>query len=187
MHTDPGSQPPDKQNLLIDRTGTVLRDTALRTGNVEIIANQNYLKYCENRFENAKRAIVVSMGLMVITKWKAHPTHRLLDQLIAARNRGIHISVFTAENTGSGKANELAIKKLRDSKVVVTLRSSNRACHHKAIVIDGELSVIGSHNWTAPSLTHLNEISVAVHSETFAARTMQAIARTYSQLPVSIQ
>jgi len=101
------------------------------------------------------------------------------DNLIAAHDRGLSVNVFTS---GARNGKQSAARKLQESGIPVHLLSNGRSFHHKAIVIDDQLVIIGSHNWTLPALSESREISLAVRSAPLAFQMTQAIVSPFAAI-----
>lgn len=74
-----------------------------------------------------------------------HP--KLVDALIYAKQKGVHVQVMIDSQSGYGCSME-SIKKLKKQKIPVHLNSSIQLMHHKLMVIDENTLVTGSANWT---------------------------------------
>jgi phosphatidylserine/phosphatidylglycerophosphate/cardiolipin synthase-like enzyme len=74
-----------------------------------------------------------------------HP--KILNALIQAKKRGVHLRVFldlTSAKGASSKATQL----LADQKVPIFISQGLQLLHHKMMLVDKKLFVLGSANWT---------------------------------------
>ncbi len=101
----------------------------------------------------------------------------LLVELAAARRRGVDVSVILDgsdrpwEDAGSPMGvmkkehtNSAAFKFLKRNGVNVVYESEDALLHSKLIIIDNEISIVGSTNWTYSALAKNREASVIVRS-----------------------
>lgn len=144
---------------------------------IEILEDAEYNKFCSAALAKAQHRILVSMGLMTFSRLRNHPARQLVEELITAHGRGVSVNVFTA---GARNGKQSAARKLQASGVPVHFMSNGRSFHHKALVIDDQLTVIGSHNWTLPALSKSREISLAVRSASLAYQMVQAIVSPFT-------
>lgn len=100
----------------------------------------------------------------------------LLVELVAARKRGVKVSVIldgsvrpwekVADPMGAKgvHSNSEAFKFLEKNGVNVAYESEDALLHSKLIIIDNEISIVGSTNWTYSALAKNREASVIVRS-----------------------
>jgi phosphatidylserine/phosphatidylglycerophosphate/cardiolipin synthase-like enzyme len=92
----------------------------------------------------------------------------LADGLVRARKRGVSVTAIVERadwNADNTKWNEHFAKKLAAGGVEVYLDPMNITSHQKVMLVDDEVTVVGSANWSHYSLTRNNEASVAVWSQ----------------------
>ncbi len=156
-----------------------LFDMSLTPDNISVLEDRAYFDYCNKEINSAKKAIVVSMALVVMTKWEQHPTNSFVNSLIEAHKRGIDINIFTSFSSKKKSMsfhNQAAITKLQSHDIKLHLLPEHIRFHHKMVLLDGILTIIGSHNWTSPSLKDCSEISLAIESNPMYERSIQAIS-----------
>ncbi|HYX71255.1 MAG TPA: phosphatidylserine/phosphatidylglycerophosphate/cardiolipin synthase family protein, partial [Nitrososphaera sp.] len=146
---------------------------------IEVLEDREYLGFCETALAKAQHRIFVAMGLMTFSGLRTHPARQLIERLIAAHDRGVDVNVFT---DGSRTGRRSAARKLQASDIPVHFISNGRSFHHKALVIDDQLTIIGSHNWTLPALSKSREISLAIRSTPLAFQMTQAIVSPFAAL-----
>jgi phosphatidylserine/phosphatidylglycerophosphate/cardiolipin synthase-like enzyme len=64
--------------------------------------------------------------------------------------------------------NEKAVGTLKLAGVDVRVDPEERLLHSKFLVIDSDLSIVGSHNWSAGSYFGYDDVTFALQSEGFA-------------------
>ena len=60
--------------------------------------------------------------------------------------------------------NAAAVAWLRDAGVAVRQDATETLLHSKFVVIDADLTLIGSHNWTAGSYFRFDDLTLAIRS-----------------------
>ena len=100
--------------------------------------------------------------------------YTLLEELISAKQRGAKVMVIL-ETSGKDdwgeyvtQINEEVRDLLRKSGVQVYLDDEKTTTHAKLLVIDEEITVLGSHNWTFAAFMRNNESSVRITSRPVA-------------------
>lgn len=91
------------------------------------------------RIRNASRSIRVALFTLT------HPS--LLDDLVAARDRGVAVSVVIDAHSGRG-ASAKAVERLKQAGIPVSLSQGLQLLHYKFALIDDQTLISGSANWT---------------------------------------
>lgn len=91
------------------------------------------------RIRNASRSI--RAALFTLT----HPS--LVEDLIAAKERGVDVSLVVDAHSGRG-ASAKAVAKLRQAEIPVSLSQGLQLLHYKFALIDERTLISGSANWT---------------------------------------
>lgn len=89
--------------------------------------------------QNATQSLSVAMFTLT------HPV--LLQELIAAHERGVLVKVFLDATSAQG-ASARALKTLVDAHIPVYLSTGLPLLHHKLMLVDETIFVLGSANWT---------------------------------------
>lgn len=100
---------------------------------------------------------------------RGHPTRRLLDALIRARDNGAAVRVLVDRDRPedpylSSVINAAAIAYLAEGGVAVRSDLPEQLLHSKFVLIDDDLALIGSHNWTAGSYFRFDDLTLAIRS-----------------------
>lgn len=121
----------------------------------------------------ARKEISGSFFLFKATGTPANLPTLLVDELVAARRRGVGVTiVLERDPAGAGSVYEQNLRTaslLRQGGVKVRFDGPDTTTHVKALVIDGRYVYLGSHNLTQSALRFNNELSVMVDSREFAA------------------
>ena len=93
---------------------------------------------------------------------EAHKTIRLVmftlthneitSALIAAHKRGVDVRVAVDYYTARG-ASKKTLEQLRQAQIPVYLSQGKELLHHKWALIDGDILIMGSANWTKAAFT----------------------------------
>ncbi len=92
----------------------------------------------------------------------------LLEDLIEAAERGVEVVVildssdWNKENT---QKNRLFARRLKNGGVKTFLDDPQVTTHDKLILVDDDLTIVGSTNWTYYALEENNETSVVIKSD----------------------
>lgn len=112
-----------------------------------------------------------------------HPTKLLLDELIAAKARGVDVRVVLDRDREtdpymSTVINTKAKRYLEDHGVECRFDKEDVLLHSKYLILDEKLCVLGSHNWSAGSYSEFDDLSFVVESPEMAA----ALVARFEQL-----
>lgn len=110
-------------------------------------------------------------------------THKLLDSLADAKGRGVAVRVLLDQDRVSDPYRSTVINSpartwLAAQGIPCRFDTEERLLHSKFVVIDGDLAVVGSHNWTKTSLVRMEDLSLVIRSATFA----RGLRRRFSAL-----
>ena len=143
---------------------------------VEVITDRQYEQVVGDAFTRARSSIRVMMfEAHYYEKHLNSPTNALIEELIAARRRGVDVKVILEirkENDRVSTGNRQTGALLSRGGVAVMYDPPTTTTHSKLLIIDGETSVVGSTNWTYNALEKNHEVSVLIRSPQ-VARTLQ--------------
>lgn len=149
---------------------------------VAILSNREYFPVVHQIFQDAEKSIGVMMFSARYYTEKPHfapedlehipgthwsNTNVLLDDLVAAKKRGVEVTVILDNSTWNESNTELNTKfgeLLAEEGVMVYLDDPEVTTHTKLILVDDGLTVVGSTNWSYYALDANNETSVLIHS-----------------------
>ncbi len=145
---------------------------ALPAEDVRVVANEQYFKVAQELIKGAKRSVRVMMFEMAYYKQHLNtPTNVLIRELIGARKRGVKVEVILEVREGEDRTtqgNRRTGKILSEGGVEVIFDSPSKTTHTKMMMIDEQITLLGSTNWTYSALTHNNEASVLIRSKEVA-------------------
>jgi phosphatidylserine/phosphatidylglycerophosphate/cardiolipin synthase-like enzyme len=139
---------------------------------VQLVMDGQYFQVAKKMIQEAKHSIQVMMFEMgYYDQYPNTPSNLLIKKLIDARKRGVKVEVILEVKEGEDrttKRNRHTGKILSEGGVEVIYDSPSKTTHAKLMVADGQLTLLGSTNWTYYALTNNNEASVLVRSKEVA-------------------
>lgn len=143
-------------------------------GDVGLLLNLDYYQSVPTLLASATSKIDVCLFHAALTE-PAHPTHVLLDALVAARARGVDVRVLLDQDRpddpyGSTIINAPARAFLTANGVTCRFDKAERLLHSKYLLFDSNFAIIGSHNWSAGSFFAFDDLSVVIESESLVAQ-----------------
>ena len=149
---------------------------------VQLVMDGQYFQVAKKMIQEAKHSIQVMMFEMgYYDQYPNTPSNLLIKELIDARKRGVKVEVILEVKEGEDrttKRNRHTGKILSEGGVEVIYDSLSKTTHAKLMVADGQLTLLGSTNWTYYALTNNNEASVLVRSKEVA----QALKDYFNQV-----
>lgn len=150
----------------------VLSSFGLPAEDVELVTDAQYFQVAKKMIQEAKFTIQVMMFEMgYYEKFPGTPSNLLIKELIDAKKRGVKVKVILEVKEGADRTTERnrhTGKILSGGGVEVIYDPLFKTNHAKWMVVDGELSLVGSANWTHYALTHNSEVSVLIRSKEVA-------------------
>ncbi len=129
---------------------------------IEPLNDEKYYYYVLNAIMSAKKEI----NLIMFSIYKCKKTEDLIYSLINARKRGVMVRVILDGEVESNRT----LKHLLSSERIPIKLASNQRTHNKLIIIDDEVAILGSHNWTDKALFENRESSVAIMDKKIVKR-----------------
>jgi cardiolipin synthase len=135
---------------------------------VQLITDREYFNIVQTCFREARSSIGVMMfEAAYYERYLNSPTNLLIRELIAARRRGVEVKVILEkrkEGDRTQKNNMKTGRMLSEAGVQVAYDPVAVTTHTKLLIIDGEISIVGSTNWTYSALEKNHEVSVLIRS-----------------------
>lgn len=141
-------------SLSDDKVAQHYNDNKLKKTKIELLNDEKYYYYVLNTIMSAKKEINVIMFSM----YKCKKTEDLMNELINARKRGVMVRVILDGEVESNKP----LKHLFSSERIPVKLTHHQRTHNKLIIVDDDIVVLGSHNWTDKALFENRESSVAI-------------------------
>jgi cardiolipin synthase len=142
--------------------------SGLPAKDVQVITDREYFSVVRTCFKEAHSSIAVMMFEAVYyDRYPNSPTNVLIRELIAASKRGVEVKVILEKRKERDRTQENNLKTgklLSEGGVKVAYDSVAVTTHTKLLIIDGEISIVGSANWTYSALEKNHEASVFIRS-----------------------
>lgn len=138
---------------------------------VQMMANRDFYPILHDLIENAEDEIRI-----IVYQARTYPDHpdgvneKLYQDLFDAVNRGVYVEIILDAsnwNRGSTYKNLSLADLLTEGGVIVLWDPPDVTSHNKMVLIDDDITIIGSTNWSYYALDRNNEISVMVKSKSF--------------------
>lgn len=152
-------------------------DNSVLCQEVGILEGNKYYYWLGDGIDATETTIIMAM-FHVAMPTENHPTKQLVQKLVNAKNRGVNVKVLLDRDREkdpykSTKINEEALEILIAAGVDARFDSEERLLHSKFLVLDNEYSIVGSHNWSAGSYFHYDDLSIVIRSKKFALELQQ--------------
>lgn len=151
------------------------------------ISGTKYFPAVQETLSKAKKSINLVMYLIELSSHKENlKADQLVSSLIEAKQRGVDVEVILDQNVDfvqrrsksewEAKVKSMrAYKRLKEAGVKARYDEPARYTHAKAIVIDRNIVILGSTNWTESSLNKSNEINALIKSGGLAEEILSYI------------
>ena len=150
---------------------------------VQVITDRQYFGVVRNSIQKARSSIKVMMfEASYYEKHKNSPSNVLIRELIAAKKRGVGVTVILERREGKERATLRNVNTgnvLAQGGVEVVYDPLAITTHTKLLIIDGALSIVGSTNWTYNALDKNHEVSVLVQSPEVASNLQDYFQRVW--------
>lgn len=155
-----------------------------KVDDLKFLSCGKYYKELQVAIKNAKESIQVMMFYINYKGRPRYPANELVNLLAAARKRGVKIEVLlesssTEENIT--EANRRAAKFLDKNGIDVRIYPYYPIMHVKLVIIDGYITIIGSHNWTLASTRSNVESSVLIESKRVAGQYEKYFRKSFNK------
>ncbi len=146
-----------------------------RPGEIQPLPDGRYYDTLKQLIASARQRIDIAMFLFKAGTNKGNLAHRLMEDLLAARQRGVRVTVVL-EHSGYDaeldRENHHTAQILEEGGVTVAFDDAKTTTHAKLVVIDQHLCLVGSHNFTHSALRYNHEMSLLVDSRELAGQLL---------------
>jgi phosphatidylserine/phosphatidylglycerophosphate/cardiolipin synthase-like enzyme len=155
--------------FLLSSTFYLPTSFGLPAEDVQLVTDAQYFQIAQKMIQEAKASIQVMMFEMrYYDEHPNSPSNLLIKELINAKKRGVKVEVILEvreDEDRTTQANRRTGKMLSEGGVEVIYDPLFKTTHAKLMVVDGQLILLGSTNWTYYALTNNNEVSVLIQSK----------------------
>jgi len=152
---------------------------------VKDISGREYYPTVKEALQGAKESIYVVMYQVSLHPYdKTTKVYKLIEELMRAKERGVVLKIILDQNidfvTGQdiykwaakGK-NAWCFKMLKEAGIDVEYDNLTTYTHAKAIVIDNEIIIMGSSNWSESAFSKNAETNVLIKSKGLASELLK--------------
>lgn len=152
---------------------------------VRILIDEEYRKMLPQAMTGAKRKIRIMIYRVQRKLGRGLTEENLfLDTIKDRVRRGVKVYLIIDYYPRPGmayKENLYTALILMDHGVYARYLKNSRVCHAKTVIIDQEIALIGSHNWTNNSLKRNLEISVMIKEKEEVGRLVEEFDKLFSE------
>lgn len=139
------------------------------------LRNKDYYWYLLARVRQARRRIWASIFIVDVSRVgdPNRDVRKLLKEIAYARFRGLDVRILTGDSntTVSIKQINMIARKFMWIRAVNARRYrplEKSSTHDKFVIIDEDIVILGSHNWTDRAFNHNEEDSLGIRSANLA-------------------
>ncbi|MFH1868634.1 MAG: phospholipase D-like domain-containing protein [Candidatus Omnitrophota bacterium] len=149
------------------------------------ISGKDYYPAARKAIQEAQKSVSMVMYQVSLRSYgKGSQVHNLVSELINAHERGVDVEVILDQNVdfagrrnidewmAEGK-NAFCFKVLKEAGIDVHYDNLATYTHAKAIVIDNEIVIMGSSNWSESAFSKNAEVNLLVKSEDLAREILE--------------
>lgn len=149
---------------------------------VEDVSGRDYLPAVLPLLEGAQRTIILALyELDWPSRSPNHPVAQLVEALAAAKRRGVEVTVvLNRDQVGHYPLftrNDAAMAALQAAGITPVTPPPGLRLHDKVLVVDKEIVVLGSTNWSYAALMRNSESAVLIRSPAYAGVTLARLGR----------
>ena len=142
------------------------------------ISDNKYFTAVHQELARAEKSVTVAMYLISTNLFTPESLQNiLLNDLIAAKQRGLTVKVYLDKSAQPPDKNNFAYDLLLQAGIDVRFVSPGLCLHDKLIIIDDKIVISGSANWTYSALKNNSENSDLIRSAEYAKIKLAKIAR----------
>ena len=166
-------------------TGSPRGDPEQKEGGkmIKVLIDEEYRKMLTQAFEGARREIRIMMYRIQRKLGRGTTEENLFLETLKERvSKGVRVWLLIDYYPRPGmayKENLFAALTLVEKGVWARYLSKSRVCHAKAVIIDQEVAIIGSHNWTTNSLHRNLELSVMIKDKEEVKRMIEEFDKLF--------
>ncbi|MFH1834774.1 MAG: phospholipase D-like domain-containing protein [Methanobacteriota archaeon] len=126
------------------------------------VSDRGYFEAAHKALSEAKTSIhIASFEVKYYENFPNSSMNILVEDLIAAHNRGVEVKVVVDEYSNENNA----FARLRDAGIEIKYDSEEVTTHAKLIIVDGKIVILGSTNLSFYGIEKNNEVNVVIRDE----------------------
>ncbi len=152
--------------------GVKITEVISNSTKIMIVNDRDYYPIATRLIDNAKKSINM---VMYEIRWYGNPdsdyhdVSKLGKSLVNAKNRGCDVKIIMDDGRGYGFSNNDLVESAKNWKnyfeskgIEVRFDWSNETTHDKLIIIDDEIVIVGSTNWSQSALDYNHEANAVI-------------------------
>jgi len=146
-----------------------------RPGEISLLADSAYFETLTALIKKARQRIDLAMFLFKASNAADNRPALLIQELIAARRRGVQVRVLlelSGHDKNLNKANQEVAEALEKGGVTALFDSKRRTSHSKIVVVDSRYCIVGSHNLSQSALKYNHELSLLIDNPQLAKKIL---------------
>jgi len=152
---------------------------------VRFLIDEEYRNMLPQAIAGARREIRIMMYRIQRKLGKGMTEENLfLDAIKDKIRRGVKVWLIIDYYPRPGmayKENLYTALIMMDHGMYARYLKNSRVCHAKAVMIDKEIAIVGSHNWTTNSLKRNLEVSIMVKDKEEVSRLVEEFDKLYKE------
>lgn len=159
---------------------------------MKLLKDRDYLPFLLEAIGNAQKEIDARIFLIDPGLSRRSPVLKILKALQARARSGARVSIFTENMFRKKASGRRLVKAARKMGLEIQWDVRQTVLHEKTVRIDDEILILGSHNWTAPSLAENREISIQIlsrvpllNSKEFVRSLLRSIRKAKKEITIA--
>ena len=152
---------------------------------VKILIDEEYRKMLPQAIAGAKKDLRLMIYRVQRKLGRGQTTENMfLNEIKDRVKKGVRVWLLIDYYPRPGMAyreNMYTALILMDHGVYTRYLKNSRVCHAKGVIVDQEIAIIGSHNWTTNSLKRNLEVSVMVKDEVEVKRLITEFDKLFKE------
>jgi phosphatidylserine/phosphatidylglycerophosphate/cardiolipin synthase-like enzyme len=149
-----------------------------------LIVDGSYKEEAFRILEGATQEIILSTFKIQYEERRRGDNLRLLiNKILNKLRQGVRVRFlmnWEAKGKGVAKVNAHVADILTAAGADVRYLKDARCCHSKILIVDGKVLILGSHNWSIPSMNNNFETSILIDDPGIIEKVKEVFDRTYS-------
>ncbi len=133
---------------------------------MQLLTNEQFLPAALTLLSAAKKSIFIStFKAELTTKPRGRRLVKFFELLFEKSRLGLDVRFLISKRESYGHiplSNLFAVRELKKNKVQVRHLRHDRICHAKLIIVDNEITILGSHNLSVKSCHNNFEASLCI-------------------------
>jgi phosphatidylserine/phosphatidylglycerophosphate/cardiolipin synthase-like enzyme len=152
---------------------------------IKIVFDEKYSKAAKALIDMAQTEILISTyKLQGHRKPQVNAVAFLIKDLTKAIGRGVQCKILMHHSAGNGsppQANLPTAEILKSKGAEIRYLPGGRIVHAKLLVVDANIMIAGSHNWSKSALMSNFEVSLQVHDKIAIQEVRNIFLKVWSQ------